>query len=59
VTNGVALFLRVYPNGHQYRLPCEEEAGEVTKSLAEVRGNRGCVALGYEVPDQPAAQRCS
>jgi hypothetical protein len=49
----VALFLRVYPNGHLYRLPKEEEAGEVTKALAEVLGNRGCVALGYEMPDQP------
>jgi len=49
----VALFLRVYPGGRQYRLPREEEAGEVTKSLAEVLGNRGCVVLGYEVPDQP------
>jgi predicted amidohydrolase len=49
----VALFLRVYPSGQQYRLPSEEEAGEVTKALAEVLGNRGCVVLGYELPDQP------
>jgi predicted amidohydrolase len=49
----MALFLHVYPNGRQYRLPPEEEAGEVTKSLAEVLGNRGCVVLGYDVPDQP------
>jgi hypothetical protein len=32
----VALFLRIYPSRQQYRLPTEEEAGEVTKSLAEV-----------------------
>jgi hypothetical protein len=49
----MALFLRVHPGGRQYRLPKEEEAGEVTKSLAEVLGNRGCVVLGYELPDQP------
>jgi hypothetical protein len=49
----VALFLRLYPGGRQYRLPMEEEAGEVTKSLAEVLGNRGCVVLGYDIPDQP------
>ncbi|HEX4281908.1 MAG TPA: hypothetical protein VHZ27_14170 [Solirubrobacteraceae bacterium] len=29
--------------------------GEVTKSLAEVLGNRGCVVLGYDVPDQSRA----
>jgi hypothetical protein len=49
----MALFLRVYPSGQQYRLPREEEAGEVTKSLAEVLGSRGCMVLGYETPDQP------
>jgi predicted amidohydrolase len=49
----VTLFLRVYPSGRQYRLPKDEEGGEVTKSLAEVLGNRGCVVLGYELPDQP------
>ncbi len=51
----MALFLRVYPSGQQYRLPDEEEAGEVTKSLAEVLGNRGCAVLGYDVPDQTRA----
>jgi hypothetical protein len=49
----VALFLRIYPSRQQYRLPTEEEAGDVTKSLAEVLGNRGCLVLGYELPDQP------
>jgi predicted amidohydrolase len=49
----MALFLRVYPSRQQYRLPKEEEPGEVTKSLAEVLGNRGCIVLGYEMPDQP------
>jgi len=49
----MTLFLRVYPSGCQYRLPKEEEAGEVTKALAEVLGNRGCMVLGYEMPDQP------
>ena len=49
----MALFLCVYPGRQQYRLPKEEEAGDVTKSLAEVLGSRGCVVLGYEVPDQP------
>jgi hypothetical protein len=49
----VALFLRIYPSRQQYRLPMEGEAGEVTKSLAEVLGNRGCLVLGYELPDQP------
>jgi predicted amidohydrolase len=49
----MALFLRVYPSRQQYRLPTEEEAGEVTKSLAEVLGSRGCMVLGYEMPDQP------
>jgi hypothetical protein len=49
----MTLFLRVHPGGQQYRLPEGEEAGEVTKGLAEVLGNRGCVALGYEIPDQP------
>jgi hypothetical protein len=47
------LFLRVHPGGRQYRLPDSEDAGEVTRSLAEVLGKRGCVALGYELPDQP------
>ncbi|HEY2656449.1 MAG TPA: hypothetical protein VGI55_11715 [Solirubrobacteraceae bacterium] len=51
----VALFLRVYPSRQQYRLPDAEEVGEVTKSLAEVLGNRGCVVLGYDVPDQSRA----
>ena len=49
----MALFLRVYPGRQQYRLPKEEEAGDITKSLAEVLGSRGCVVLGDEVPDQP------
>jgi predicted amidohydrolase len=49
----VTLFLRVYPSRQQYLLPKEETAGEVTKALAEVLGSRGCVALGYELPDQP------
>ena len=49
----MSLFLRVFPSGRQYRLPMEEEAGEVTKALAEVLGNRGCVVLGYEMADQP------
>lgn len=49
----MALFLRVYPSRQQYRLPEEEAAGEVTKALAEVLGNRGCAVLGYEMPDQP------
>jgi hypothetical protein len=58
----VALFLRIYPSRQQYRLPTEEEAGEVTKSLAEVLGSRGCLVLIngnvvecaelVEVPDQ-------
>lgn len=51
----MALFLRVFPSRQEYRLPDEEEAGEVTKSLAEVLGSRGCVVLGYEVPDQSRA----
>ena len=51
----MALFLRVYPGRQQYRLPAEEEVCEVIKSLAEVLGNRGCVVLGYDVPDQPRA----
>jgi hypothetical protein len=46
------LFLRVHPGGRQYRLPEAEEAGEVTQSLTEVLGERGCVVLGYEMPDQ-------
>ena len=49
----VTLFLRVYPSREQYRLPKEEEAGEVVKALAEVLGSRGCMVLGYEMPDQP------
>jgi hypothetical protein len=49
----MALFLRVYPSRQQYRLPQQEDAGEITKSLAEILGNRGCLVLGYEVPDQP------
>lgn len=53
VTPLVTLFLRLYPSRQQYRLPAGEEPGEVTKSLAEVLGNRGCVVLGYDVPDQP------
>jgi hypothetical protein len=43
----------LYPSRQQYRLPKEEEAGEVTKALAEVLGSRGCVVLGYDMPDQP------
>jgi hypothetical protein len=49
----VALFLRIYPSRQQYRLPTDEAAGGVTKSLAEVLGSRGCLVLGYELPDQP------
>jgi hypothetical protein len=49
----MALLLRVYPSRQQHRLPREEEAAEVTKSLAEVLGSRGCMVLGYETPDQP------
>lgn len=49
----MTVFLRVYPTGQQYRLPKEEEPGEVIKSLAEVLGSRGCMVLGYEIPDQP------
>lgn len=49
----MTLFVRVYPSRQQYRLPKEETAGEVTKALAEVLGKRGCLVLGYELPDQP------
>ncbi|MGZ4348761.1 MAG: hypothetical protein ACXVHX_31620 [Solirubrobacteraceae bacterium] len=49
----MTLFLRLYPSRQQYRLPKEEAAGEVTKALAEVLGSRGCMVLGYEMPDQP------
>jgi predicted amidohydrolase len=49
----VALFLRVYPSRQQYRLPREQDAGELTAALAEILGKRGCVVLGYDVPDQP------
>ena len=49
----MSLFLRLYPSGQQYSLPDEETAGEVTKALAEVLGSRGCLVLGYEMPDQP------
>ncbi len=48
----MTLFLRVYPSRQQYRLPEDESAGEIIKSLADVLGNRGCVVLGYELPDQ-------
>jgi len=48
----VTLFLRVYPSRQQYRLPEDESAGEIIKSLADVLGNRGCVVLGYDLPDQ-------
>ena len=51
----MALFLRVYPSRQQYRLPDEEEAGEITKALAEVLGNRGCAVLGFDLPDQTRA----
>jgi predicted amidohydrolase len=47
------LFLRVHPGGRQYRLPDGEDAGEMTRGLAEVLGKRGCVVLGYELPEQP------
>ncbi|HWF34373.1 MAG TPA: hypothetical protein VG295_03350 [Solirubrobacteraceae bacterium] len=49
----MAVFMRVFPGGRQYLLPPEEDPAEVIKSLAEVLGNRGCVVLGYDVPDQP------
>jgi predicted amidohydrolase len=49
----MTLFLRLYPSRQQYRLPKEESAGEITRSLAEIMGNRGCLVLGYELPDQP------
>jgi hypothetical protein len=48
----VALFLPIYPTRQEYRLPTEEDAGEVTKSLAEVLGSGGCLVLGYEMPDR-------
>jgi hypothetical protein len=48
----MTLSLRIYPSRRQYRLPTEEEAGEVTKSLAEVLGSRGCLVLGFEIPGQ-------
>lgn len=50
----MTLFLRLYPSRQHYRLPKEEEAGEVIKSVAEVLGSRGCFVLGYEMPDQPS-----
>lgn len=53
VTESMSVFLRIYPSRQQYRLPKDEAAGEVTKALAEVLGNRGCMVLGYEMPDQP------
>jgi hypothetical protein len=45
------------PARQPYRLPGDEEVGEVAKSLAEVLGNRGCVVLGYDIPDQPLGAR--
>jgi hypothetical protein len=51
----MALFLRVHPHGQQYRLPDADDVADVTKSVAEVLGQRGCVVLGYDVPDQPRA----
>lgn len=47
------MFLRLYPSRQQYRLPKEESAGEIIKSLADVLGSPGCVVLGYEVPERP------
>jgi len=47
----MTLFVRVYPGRHEYRLPEGEEAGAVTKALAEVVGSSGCLVLGYEAPD--------
>jgi hypothetical protein len=55
LASSVALFLRGYPSRQHYRLPDEEEVAELTKSLAEVLGNRESVVLGYDVPDQPRA----
>jgi hypothetical protein len=51
----MTLFLRVHPHGQQYRLPKQDEAGDVTQSIAEILGKRGCVVMGYDVPDQPRA----
>jgi hypothetical protein len=51
----MTLFLRVHPHGQQYRLPKEDEAGDVTQSIAEILGKRGCVVIGYDLPDQPRA----
>jgi hypothetical protein len=51
----MTLFLRVQPGGLQYRLPKDDEAADVIKSIAEVLGSRGCVVLGYDIPDQPRA----
>jgi hypothetical protein len=50
----MALFLRVHPHGQQYRLPKQDEAGDVTRSIAEILGKRGCVVIGYEVPEPRA-----
>jgi len=51
----VTLYLRAQPGGRQYRLPKGEEAGEVTKALAETLGSRGCVVIGYDIPGRPRA----
>ncbi len=51
----MALFLRMYPSRQRHRLPKEEEAGEVTKSLAEVLGSHGCMVPGRGCAEP---QRC-
>jgi hypothetical protein len=49
------LFLRVHPGGRDYRLPREDEAAEVIKSVAAILGTRDCVVIGYDLPEQPSA----
>ncbi|HTX32386.1 MAG TPA: hypothetical protein VMD09_13470 [Solirubrobacteraceae bacterium] len=44
----MTLLLHVYPGRQQYQLP-KEEAGEITKSVAEVLGNR-------EILDRPGVR---
>jgi hypothetical protein len=50
------LILRVNPHGREYRLPPEDTAIDVIRTITEMVDARQTVAIGYEPADHPGAR---
>jgi hypothetical protein len=52
----MALLLRVNPHGREYRLPAEDSAIDVIRTITEMIDARQTVAIGYEPAGHPGGR---